>query len=86
MVSMVDTNDVDQLVTHPPTVLYIPDFPDALVEDAEDNLTYKTTHKDISLKDWITPGLTSKIHSFFPTADQIEKSTGARDLEGFKAK
>jgi hypothetical protein len=67
-------------------VLYIPDFFDAVVEDAEDNLTYETTHKEILLKDWITPGLTCKIHSFFPTADQIDKSTGARDLEGFKTK
>jgi hypothetical protein len=60
--SVVDTN--------PPTMLYIPNFLDRLVEETEDNLTFETTHKDLLLKDWITPGLSTEILSFFPTSEQ----------------
>jgi hypothetical protein len=37
--SVVDANDVERLVTHLPILLYIPNFLDVLVEEAEDNLT-----------------------------------------------
>jgi hypothetical protein len=84
VVSVADANDVELPVSHPPKVLYIPDFLDALVEDADDSLTYETTHKCLLLKNWLTHGLTSEMRCCFPTADQNDKSTGARDLEGFK--
>jgi hypothetical protein len=51
MASLVGANDVDGLVPLQHTVLYIPGFLDALVEDAEDNLTYQSTHKNLLLKD-----------------------------------
>jgi hypothetical protein len=43
MASVVDANNTEPLplvVPHPSTVLYVPDFLDVLVEEAEDNLTY----------------------------------------------
>jgi hypothetical protein len=83
---LVDANDEEQPVPYLPIVLYIPDFLDVLVEEAEDNLTYKITHKELFLNDWITPGLSTKIQSFFPTAEEIDKSNGTLDLEGFKTK
>jgi hypothetical protein len=76
MAIVVDGNDVEQPVPHPSNVLYIPNFLDVLVEEAEDNLTYKMTHKELLLKDWITSGLSTKIQSFFPVAEQIDKSNG----------
>jgi hypothetical protein len=88
MASIVDANDVERLVSHCQLCsINTPDFLDVLVEEAEDNLTYETTHKDLLLKDWITPGLsTTEIISFFPTAEQIDKSNETRDLEGCKTK
>jgi hypothetical protein len=88
MASIVDANDVERLVSHCQLCsINTPDFLDVLVEEAEDNLTYETTHKDLLLKDWITPGLsTTEIISFFPTAEQIDKSDETRDLEGCKTK
>jgi hypothetical protein len=74
------------VVPLPPTGLYIPDFLDVLVEEAEGNLTHEKTHKDILLKDWITPGLSTETQSFFPMANQIDKSNGTPDLTGFKTK
>jgi hypothetical protein len=89
--SVLEANEVEPLplvVPLPPTtMLSIPDFLDVLVEEAEDNLTYETTHKDLLLKDWLTPGLsTTEIQPFFPsTADHIDKSNGTHaDLTGFK--
>ncbi len=76
MATLVDANDAERPVPYPPTVLYIPNFLDVLVEEAEDNLTYETTHKDLLLKDWITPGLSTETQSFFPMANQIDKSNG----------
>jgi hypothetical protein len=86
MVSVVVANDAEGLLPAQPTLLYIPDFLDVMVEDAEETLNYKTIHKDLLLKDWITFGLSTEIQSLFPTADQVNKSTVSRDLEAFKTK
>jgi hypothetical protein len=40
MATLVDANDAERPVPYPPTVLYIPNFLDVLVEEAEDNLTF----------------------------------------------
>jgi hypothetical protein len=42
------------------------------------------TRKDLLLEDWITPGLSTEMRSLFPTSEQIDKSNGTQDLEGFK--
>jgi hypothetical protein len=80
MASAVVANDVGGPLPAQPTLLYIPDFLDAMVEGAEETLNCDMIHKDLLLKDWIIPGLSTEIQSLFPTADQIDKSTASRDL------
>jgi hypothetical protein len=86
--SVVDANDGHGPLPAQTTLLYIPDFLDgAMVDKVEETLKYKTIHKDLLQKDWITTGLSTEIHSLFvPTADKIDKSTGSPDLEAFKTK
>jgi hypothetical protein len=79
-----DPNEVLPLPAPPPTMLYVPEFLDGLIEFAEDNMTYETVHRQLLAKDWITPGLSTEINSCFPKAAQIDKAAGSRDLEAFK--
>jgi hypothetical protein len=85
MASAVVVNDVEGPLPAQ-TLLYIPDFLEVMVQEAEETLNYEIIHKDLLLKDWITPGLSTHIQSLFPSANQIDQATGSRDLETFKIK
>jgi hypothetical protein len=49
MASAVVANHVDGALPAQPTLLYIPDFLDVMVEDDEETLNNKMIHKDLLL-------------------------------------
>jgi hypothetical protein len=82
MASAVVVNDVEGPLPAQ-TLLYIPDFLEVMVQEAEETLNYEIIHKDLLLKDWITPGLSTHIQSLFPSANQIDQATvpGPRNIQ-----
>jgi hypothetical protein len=64
----------------PPPALYIPDFLQSQLSSGND---LQTSNLYLQGRNWLTPGLVDEISSLFPTADDVNPSSGARDKDQF---